>query len=60
MDVIDADDFVIGEAPAPVAVVTDNGPCFRRTVFAEAFTGDDPLFRPLGDGLLQQVDHARS
>ncbi|WP_123686333.1 integrase core domain-containing protein [Amycolatopsis thermoflava] len=45
MDVIDADDFVIGEAPAPVAVVTDNGPCFRGTVFAEAFTGDDPLFR---------------
>lgn len=40
-----ADDFVIGEAPAPVAVVTDNGPCFRGTVFAEAFTGDDPLFR---------------
>ncbi|MFD8491802.1 DDE-type integrase/transposase/recombinase [Amycolatopsis sp. NPDC059657] len=42
MDVIDADadDFVIGEAPAPVAVVTDNGPCFRGTVFAEAFTGD--------------------
>jgi putative transposase len=22
-----------------------NGPCFRGTVFAEAFTGDDPLFR---------------
>ena len=34
MDVIDADDFVIGEAPAPVAVVTDNGPCFRGTVSA--------------------------
>ena len=45
MNVVNADDFVIGEAPAPIAVVTDNGPCFRGTVFAEAFTGDDPLFR---------------
>jgi putative transposase len=27
MDVVDADDDVIGEAPAPIAVVTDNGPC---------------------------------
>jgi hypothetical protein len=24
MDVVDADDYVIGEAPAPIAVVTDN------------------------------------
>ena len=45
MDVVDADDFVIGQAPAPIAVVTDNGPCFRGTVFADAFTGDDPLLR---------------
>jgi putative transposase len=45
MDVVDADDFVIGQAPALIAVVTDNGPCFRRTVFADAFTGDDPLLR---------------
>jgi putative transposase len=45
MNVVNADYFVIGEAPAPIAVVTDNGPCFRGTVFAEAFTGDDPLFR---------------
>lgn len=29
MDVVDADDYVIGEAPAPIAVVTDNRPCFR-------------------------------
>jgi putative transposase len=27
MDVVDADDYLIGEAPAPIAVVTDNGPC---------------------------------
>ncbi len=26
MDVVDAEDFVIGQVPAPVAVVTDNGP----------------------------------
>lgn len=45
MDVVDADDFVIGEAPASIAVVTDNGPCFRGTVFADAFAGDDPLLR---------------
>jgi putative transposase len=31
--------------PAPIAVVSDNGPCFRGVVFAEAFTGDDPLLR---------------
>src|SRR6266581_1701901 len=45
MDVVDAEDFVIGQVPAPVAVVTDNGPCFRGGTFAEAFTGDDPLLR---------------
>ena len=31
MDVVDAEDFVIGQVPAPIAVVTDNGPCFRGT-----------------------------
>ena len=25
---VDAEDFVIGQVPAPVAVVTDNSPCF--------------------------------
>jgi putative transposase len=45
MDVVDADDDVLGEAPAPIAVVTDNGPCFRGVTFADAFAGDDPLFR---------------
>ncbi len=45
MDVVDADDYVIGEAPAPIAVVTDNGPCFCGVTFADAFAGDDPLFR---------------
>ena len=27
-DVVDAEHFVIGQVPAPVALVTDNGPCF--------------------------------
>jgi transposase InsO family protein len=52
MDVVDADSYVIGEAPAPIAVVTDNGPCFRGVTFAHAFAGDDPLFyrATIGDG----------
>ena len=41
MDVVDADDYVIGQTAAPIAVVTDNGSCFRGGTFAEAFTGDD-------------------
>jgi len=36
MDFVDADDYVIGEAPAPIAVVADNGPCFRGVTFADA------------------------
>jgi putative transposase len=36
---------VLRTVPARIAVVTDNGPCFRGAVFAEAFTGDDPLLR---------------
>ena len=39
MDVIAAEDYVIGEAPAPIAVGTDNGPCFRGVTFADAFAG---------------------
>jgi putative transposase len=45
MDVVDTDDYVICEAPAPIVVVTDNGPCFRGVTFADAFASDDPLFR---------------
>ncbi len=36
---------LLGTVPAPIAVVSDNGPCFRGATFAEAFTGDDPLLR---------------
>lgn len=45
MDILDAQDTVIGQAPAPIAVVSDNGPCFRGKDFQTAFTGDDPLLR---------------
>jgi hypothetical protein len=33
---------VIDYATNPIAVVTDNGPCFRGVTFADAFAGDDP------------------
>ena len=47
MDIVDADDDdVIGEAPAPIAVVTDNGPCFRGVTFADAFADTDNTLRP--------------
>ncbi|WP_330252377.1 transposase family protein [Nocardia sp. NBC_00565] len=36
---------VLGMAPAPIAVVSDNGPCFRGEVFKTAFAGPDPLLR---------------
>jgi putative transposase len=36
---------VIGTVPAPIAVVSDKGPCFRSETFATAFAGDDPLLR---------------
>jgi transposase InsO family protein len=45
MDIVDAAETVIGHAPAPIAVVSDNGPCFRGHTFQTAFAGDDPLLR---------------
>src|SRR3954449_4236708 len=45
MDILDANDTVIGQAPAPIAVVSDNGPCFRGKTFQTAFSGQDPLLR---------------
>lgn len=41
MDVVNADDYVICEVPAPIAVVTGNGPCFRGVTFADAFADTD-------------------
>jgi putative transposase len=35
----------VGLAAAPIAVVSDNGPCFRGEVFKTAFTGPDPPLR---------------
>jgi hypothetical protein len=45
LNVLDAEGTVVGMAPAPIAVVSDNGPCFRGAVFAEAFANDDPPLR---------------
>jgi putative transposase len=45
MDIVDAAETVIGHAPAPIALVSDNGPCFRGQTFQSAFAGDDPLLR---------------
>jgi len=45
MDIVDAQENVIGQAPAPIALVSDNGPCFRGHTFQTAFDGDDPLLR---------------
>ncbi|MGA8329949.1 MAG: integrase core domain-containing protein [Mycobacterium sp.] len=47
MDILDANDTIIGHAPAPIAVVSDNGPCYRGKDFQSLFsaTDDDPLLR---------------
>jgi putative transposase len=45
MDIFDAAENVIGQAPAPIALVSDNGPCFRGQTFQTAFDGEDPLLR---------------
>jgi putative transposase len=33
--------------PAPIAVVSDNGSCFRGEIYQAAFAGDDPLLRDI-------------
>lgn len=45
MDILDANNTVIGQAPAPIALVSDNGPCYRGKTFQARFAGDDPLLR---------------
>jgi putative transposase len=45
MDILGPEDTVSGQASAPIAVVSDNGPCFRGQTFQTAFTGDDALLR---------------
>ena len=36
---------VIDVVPAPIAVVSDNGSCFRGETYQSAFAGDEPLLR---------------
>ena len=36
---------VIDVVPAPIAVVSDNGSCFRGETYQSAFAGDKPLLR---------------
>jgi transposase InsO family protein len=36
---------IIDIVPAPIAVVSDNGTCFRGETYRAAFAGDDPLLR---------------
>lgn len=46
MDILDADDTIIGQSPAPIAIVSDNGPCYRGKDFQTLFTDqNDPLLR---------------
>ncbi|KUH96584.1 hypothetical protein AU188_07975 [Mycobacterium sp. IS-3022] len=45
MDVLDEHDNIIGHTPAPIAIVSDNGPCYRGKDFRTLFTGHDPLLR---------------
>lgn len=45
MDVFDDQDNIIGHTPAPIAIVSDNGPCYRGKDFQTLFTGQDPLLR---------------
>jgi hypothetical protein len=37
---------VIDVVPAPIAVVSDNGSCFRGETYQSAFAGDEPLLHP--------------
>ncbi len=36
---------IIDVVPAPIALVSDNGPCFRGETYKTAFAGEDPLLR---------------
>ena len=58
---------IIGHAPVRIAVVSDNGPCFRgetfAQAFAQAFAGEDPLLRhvrtrvrsPQTNGVIERI-----
>jgi len=36
---------IVDVVPAPIAVVSDNGSCFRGQTYQTAFAGEDPLLR---------------
>jgi putative transposase len=45
VDLFDDDGTYLRTVPAPIALVSDNGPCYRGAVFKTTFNGDDPLLR---------------
>jgi putative transposase len=52
IDVVDTEGELIGQVPAPIAIVSDNGSCFRGQVFTQELAdqnrtenGEDPLLR---------------
>ena len=49
---------VIDVVPAPIAVVSDNGSCFRGKTYQSAFAGDEPLLRhvrtPQTNGVIER------
>jgi hypothetical protein len=52
MDVVGSDGEIIGQAPAPIAIVSENGSCFRGQVFTQELAdqnrtenGEDSLLR---------------
>ena len=44
-EVLEPPGEMLGMAPAPIAVVSDNGACFRGEVFKIAFDGPEPPLR---------------
>lgn len=47
---------ILGVVPAPIAVVSDNGPCFRGEVFKSAFAGPDPPLRHVRTRVRSRLD----
>ena len=47
---------VIDVVPAPIAVVSDNGSCFRGQTYQSAFAGDEPLLRHVRTRVREPAD----
>jgi transposase InsO family protein len=45
VELFDDEGNYLRTVPAPIAVVSDNGPAFRASTYATAFAGDDPLLK---------------